>query len=347
VNNREAATLIWLGIALGCAVSRRDFRSHLWDLAKQLAHPRSLGPLLAYMAWMVGGVVVAHRAGLWRPDLRNDTIGWFLTVGIGLLFALRKAEDDFLRRTLRSAAALTVFIEVVMNLGVYSFPVEFFLLPFVTCFVLIAAFSEGKPEHKSAHGCLGFLLGVVGLVGFVYVAVRVTTDFDAGHTVRALALPIWLTIASLPFVYAFGLLAEYQSAFLRIDSHTDDAAHRSRAKWALLRAAHVRASELRGFAGHWIWDLTAAKSSADARAVMQRWRSTWRAERHAARVSDARAFMRAWVTETNPTLAEIHADALRRSWERLTGQQRVALKAEGVQLAPNAALAAAVRGLAD
>jgi hypothetical protein len=49
------------------------------------------------------------------------------------------------------------------------------------------------------------------------------------------------------------------------------------------------------------------------------------------------AFMREWLTQTDPTLAEIHADTLRRSWERLDCEQRATLKAEGLRLAPSPA----------
>jgi hypothetical protein len=178
----------------------------------------------------------------------------------------------------------------------------------------------------------------------VYVAARLATEFDAGHTVRALVLPVWLTLGAMPFVYAVGSWGAYQQAFNCIDLHTGEPAHRRRAKRALLRAANLRAAEVGGFTGHWIWDLASAESSDDARAVMRRWRATWRSERLAERMSSARAFMREWLTQTDPTLAEIHADMLRRSWERLDPGDRATLKAEGLRLAPSA-LADDLRGL--
>jgi hypothetical protein len=104
--------------------------------------------------------------------------------------------------------------------------------------------------------------------------------------------------------------------------HGDDPAQHRRAKRALVRTANVRAAEVGEFAGHWIWDLASAESSAHARSVMQRWRKTWRSERHTERMSSARASMREWLTQTDSTLAEIHADALRRSWTRLDCEQR-------------------------
>jgi hypothetical protein len=143
----------------------------------------------------------------------------------------------------------------------------------------------------------------------------------------------------MPLIFIVGLWSAYEQAFLRIDFRADDPAQRRRAKRALLRAAHVRASVVGGFAGHWIWDLSSAESSAEAHAVMRRFRKTWRAGCHAERVQDARAHMDGWLTRDNPALAEIHADALRRSWERPDREQRETLKAEGLRQANNPTLA--------
>jgi hypothetical protein len=56
--------------------------------------------------------------------------------------------------------------------------------------------------------------------------------------------------------------------------------------------------------------------------------------------------MREWLTQRDPALAEIRADALRRSWKRLDREQRAGLKIEGLRLARDTA-ADEVRGLPD
>ena len=64
------------------------------------------------------------------------------------------------------------------------------------------------------------------------------------------SLPVWLTLASLPFVFGFTLYANYQSQFIRIDAHTrDDPKARRRSKVALLTGYSVHNHELAGFAG--------------------------------------------------------------------------------------------------
>lgn len=347
MNNREKATLIWLAIALAAALTNREIRGALWQVVKSFAQPKVLGPVLSLAGWTVGLVAVAHAVDLWKPDVRNDTVTWFITVGMVFYFSLDKVtEGGFFGKTARRAVAATVFAEGFVNLAVFPLAAELALLPLVTFLVMLVAFSDGKEEYAPAHGFLNGLLSIVGGCFFVYAAVRLAEDFDAGHTLRALVLPVWLALGVMPFIYGFGLLAEYQQAFLRIDRRTDDPSNRRRAKRSLLRAANVRASELAGFTGHWIWDLASAESSHEAQAVMQRWREAWRSEQRASRLSGAREFMREWLTQTDPALAEIHADALLRSWERLDAEQRAAPKAEGRRLAPRA-LADDLRALPD
>jgi hypothetical protein len=347
VNNREKATLIWLGVALAAALMSRDIRGSLWACVRAFASLKIVGPLLLFAGWTVGLVALAHAAGLWEADVRSDTVVWFITVGVALFFSLDKAtEDGFFRRTARRAVAITALVEGFVNLEVFGLAAELVFLPVMALLAGMLVVSEGKDEYAPTRSFLNRLLSIIGVCVLAYVLVRLATHFDTGHTVRALALPVWLIIGSIPFVYAFALVAEYEQAFLRIDLHTDDPTNRRRAKRGLLRSANVRVADLGGFAGHWIGDLASTQSDEAARVLMQRWRTTWRAERQAERLEDAREYVNRWLTESQPALREIYADTLKQSWERLDSDQRATLRAEGLRRAARR-LADEVRALPD
>ena len=347
MNNREKATLIWLGIALVAALMSRDIRGSLWACIGAFASPRIVVPLSLFAGWAVGLVALARAAGLWEADVRSDTVVWFITAGVALFFSLDKAtKDGYFRRTARRAVAITALVEGFVNLEVFGLAAELAFLPVMVVLGGMLVISEGKDEYALIRSFLNGLLGLIGGCVLAYVLVRLATHLDTGHTVRALALPVWLTIGSIPFVYAFALLAEYAQAFRRIDSHTDEPSHRRRAKWALLQAANLRLTELAGFAGHWIGDLTSAESDEGARLVTQEWRSGWRAEQRSERLDDARDFMSGWQTETAPALREIYGDTVRESWEGLDSDQRATLKAEGLRCASRR-LADEIRALPD
>lgn len=340
VSNREKATLIWLGIVLVAGLANAEIRRSLWEVVKAFANPKIVVALLVFGGWTVGLAAGLHAIGLWEQQERHDTAVWFATAGVAFFASLTKVtQDGFVRATLRRTVGATVFVEGFANLAVFPLALELALLPLLVLVSGTLAVSETKEEYAPARRVLNGLLTAIGFCVLIYVAVRLAGDFDAAHTVRALALPVWLTVGSLPLVYVLGVIAEYELAFIRINLRTDEPSRRHRAKRALVRAARLSASELEGFAGHWIPDLVGVDSSDEARALMRRWRTMWRDERRTSRMTDARASMRTWLTEADPTLVEMHAGWLRRAWERLDGEQRAALKSEGLKLSP--------RGLAD
>ena len=71
--------------------------------------------------------------------------------------------------------------------------------------------------------------------------------FKAEETTQKLLLPVWLTLGVMPLIYAVGLWSAYEQAFVRIHLATDDRASRRSAKWALLRVAHLRATDVSAF----------------------------------------------------------------------------------------------------
>jgi len=333
VNPREIASVLWLGGFLVWGATKPDVRAAYWQVVKAFFQPKVIGPVAALAGWMAGLAALAHTVDLWKIDVLSDTVVWLVTVGMAFYFSLDKiAEDEWFRRTVRRAVGVAVFVEVFVNLRVFSLPVELVLVPVVTFLVALSAYSEGKDEFKAAHRLVTFLMSVVGVIFAIYVSVSLIDDPKLGETMRKLLLPVWLTIGAMPLIYLVGLWSRYEQAFLRIGFRTDDPASRRRAKRAFVRAVKWRAADAGGFAGHWIYDLAHAESPQAARAVMQRFRASWRSERHAERLSNARANLNLWIDETDETLADIHWDALRRSWERLDPDQRAQLREEATRL---------------
>jgi hypothetical protein len=64
-------------------------------------------------------------------------------------------------------------------------------------------------------------------------------------------------------------------------------------------------------------------------------------------MADARVYMEEWLTEANPTLQEMWADSVQRSWDHLDREQRATLKAAALRQASDAAAAEEIRSLPD
>lgn len=325
----------------------REIRGALWAAVRAFLRPKIVVPLLAYVGWILGLTALARTVGLWQSDAWSGTVAWFLTAGLALFFSLeRMTEGAFFRTTVRRAIAATVFLEGFINLAVLPLPAELVLLPIVTAVGAMAAFTERRDEYAEVQRLTSGLMSLVGGSLLLYVTVRLATDFEVGRTFRALVLPVWLSIASLPFVYPLSLWAAYERAFALIHICADDPRARRRAKFALLRAANVRASEVADFNGHWVTDLAVAETPDQAQLVARRWRQAWHVERRTQHLVNARASMQSWLAQTEPELAAIQAEAVEHNWKPLDTRQRASLKAEGLRLAPQAMLDE-VRALPD
>jgi hypothetical protein len=88
-------------------------------------------------------------------------------------------------------------------------------------------------------------------------------------TVQSLALPVWLTLGLLPFIYAASLWINYSSAFSRIDMATRETRRRRRAKLALVIVLHLRTAAAGSFNWLWVRRAVDSASSRDVRNVVK------------------------------------------------------------------------------
>ena len=98
------------------------------------------------------------------------------------------------------------------------------------------------------------------IAGFLFVRFvwQVASDFDAFATWETLwrfLLPLILTAAFLPALYAVVLYSIYQSAFVRLDIFASAPAIARLGKRAMLTSFGASYTELRRFAGPWIFRL--------------------------------------------------------------------------------------------
>lgn len=261
-------------------------------------------PIVAFAAYV--GIVVsgAQSAGFWRVSLAKDTVLWFLFVGIAMLVnAGRVADPDFVRRTVVSAVGVTALLEFYMNdLVVFSFPAEL-VLQFVLAFLVVTSvLGERSAESRSAKAWSDILLALVGVGMLLAVALELLRAWDAldrVETLLSLALPAWLTVLAIPFIYLFSLAMNYELAFMRIAHATEDRRARRRANIALLLGLHLQNSAVSGLAADWPRRLAAADSLTAARRTVALYRAERTRKRAAARLRRANMIRFAGVKSTD------------------------------------------------
>jgi len=247
---------IWTGIFLAWALSKRGVRGSLWGVVSAFVRPIILGPILLFGAYLAGAVLLADRAGLWDSGLINETIYWFLISGLALFLGVTRVseEDDFFQKTARRALTWGLLVEVIINLVVMPFWVEFFLLPIVTLIVMLQVVAQYQEQLAQVKKLMDGIAGLIGIALFAFVALSVISNpsqVDLAYIARLLALPVWLTLSSLPFLFLVGLWVAYDKAFRRIGLIAGDERVARRAKLTLLKRLHLRARRVGEFNGPW------------------------------------------------------------------------------------------------
>lgn len=273
LNNREIALLVWLGITFIFVLSKADIRPALGGVLKAFFQPSILFSLTAFGTYVLGCIYIAQETGLWEDDLANEAVLWFFVTGLVLFFsATRVAEqEDFFAPTARRFLTLGLLAEAFVNFVVLPLWAEFLLLPFLTLVVMMSVFTDGKEEYAQVKKLVDWVASIVGLALLAYVIISLITDpsqIDLGYVWRVLALPVWLTLACLPFIYAFGLYLAYNKVFNMLGFYAPDGASTWRQKLLLSRRFHLRARLVGEFKGPWQSKLARASTPDEARAVI-------------------------------------------------------------------------------
>ena len=288
-NNRQWALIFWAAVLFAWMVYRRDLRSGLKGILQSILTPKVLVPLLILILWVSGLVYVGARTGLWTRSRITDTGLWFITAGVVLFGNFERVSEEgrFFRRRALATLEISTFIEVASEFFVMSLVLEILLQPFLVLLGAMSGISSLDPERRPVKKLADALIVVAGLWFLVYATVSLLGNWgttDKGDLLRELALPVWLTVGSLPYVYAVGLWASYELAFLRIDRKSEaNRWARTRTKLVLLVSFHVKARELGAFSGLWQLKLASATSFREGRRVVRDFRE---AQRDADRLSE-------------------------------------------------------------
>lgn len=269
-NNREWAILIWFGVVLLVVLHRKGGRSSIGSIFRTARHPKILIPFACMLAYVALLAWLGSVVGLWRAGLIKDTIVWFLVSGIALFFKSTDAANlpHFFRNRIAAAFAITAFIEFFVNLFVLPLWAEFILQPFLAVLAMLSVYAGHSNQYPTAKRIADVALALIGLALLAFALGTLITNWsktDKGGVLLQMALPIWMTIGLLPFVYLLSLYVTYEKAFGGVDFATEDRRERRRAKLAILTKLHFRHREVNAFPWNWAHRTAAAPGFAAAR----------------------------------------------------------------------------------
>jgi hypothetical protein len=262
-------------------------RSRLADLLRAFWQPKIALPLAGMLAYVALLVWLGRLARLWQPSLIKDTIVWAVVSGFVLFIGFAEAAEEphFFRTRAVSALGISAFMGFFRNIYVFPLWTELVFLPLVVLLAGLFVVAGNERRHLAVKKLTTGLLYIIAATSLIFSVVELVLNWgqvDKHLLVLQLALPVWLTIGLLPFVYFLSLYATYDKAFRGINFTIDDRRRRRRAKLAILTKLHFRHREVNAFSWGWARRTAGAPSLAAARQMVSQFLEAHRdAEREA------------------------------------------------------------------
>ena len=255
LNNREIATLVWVAAAIPWAFSNKSVRGSFAQVVKMFLEPRILTPFVVMLAWIGLELWVGIRLAFWNPALAKGTILWTLGSASVLLVNCTQIDSDgdhllFFRRTLLATVCVTAFVEFFASLYVMNLPAELVFQIMVVVLSLVVVVAGKNPKYKSVKVFCERMLALICLAFITMAAQQIYLNWqqlDAWELLLDFALPVWLTVGLVPFLYFFSIYVVYDAAFCRIHAEATGIRARWRSQLALLSVLHFRAHTVQTF----------------------------------------------------------------------------------------------------
>lgn len=286
--NRELATGILVS-ALILLVTWRDhsFVGQIATIGRLLLGPKIAVPFALYALYVAALVTAGARLGWWSTILASDTAIWFVTAGSPLLMNIdAAAKPGFFGKTALATVGIGAVLVFYLNLVSMSLMGELALqtvLFFCGAIAVVAGRDRATlPARRLAQVTL--LVIALWLAWITYIGLSANwAAADKVALAQSFALPVWLTIGCLPFVWLFSLVANYRAAATRAASGGEQGRSSWRLALALVLGFRLSNRDLRAYNGWRACDLARITSVREGVGIVEDFRAKLRAEEAARR----------------------------------------------------------------
>jgi len=220
-NNREIATLIWLGILFLYLVVLKNFWKSFKNVLKAFFNDKIISLVLISIIYIEIIILILAILSFWDFSLIKGTLFWYIGVGFITMLNLPKATEgiDFFKSTLIQNLKFIILFEFIVNVYSFNLIAEFILLPILTLFVLIDTYAGFNEDTKKIKPITNGVLSVFGFILLIYSINQIRLDYSSFIKISNLIdflLPVILTICFIPFLYFTALYMKYENLFVRI-----------------------------------------------------------------------------------------------------------------------------------
>ena len=219
-NNREIAITFWLVAFLGYLLFNKGVRKSIISLIKTFFSLKLQVVFLSIAVYVYLILYLLALVHFWKYDLLKDTIFWFFGVAFLLVFKITdKVDTALFKKTIKDSWKLTIFIEFILNLYVFSLPVELIITLIILLLSMMQPFTERDKKYKELNGYITKILSLIGIVFLFFALYQTATqykDFLSWENIRSILLPPILTLLYIPFLYLLAVIFQYELLFVRI-----------------------------------------------------------------------------------------------------------------------------------
>jgi len=150
LNNREWASLIWLGVFAVFVLWKSKVRQGLRACIHSAFAPKLAVAWAIYLVWIAVFVVFSYATGIWKTALTKDTIVWTATAGLALVGSSTAAwKPGHFKRALLKAVGAVALLEYLVTLATFRLWVELILQPVVVLFAVASIIVKQEKERMS------------------------------------------------------------------------------------------------------------------------------------------------------------------------------------------------------
>lgn len=219
--NREIATIIWITLFIVIFLFKKQIRTSIIYVIKSALKIDILLYFLSYLCYLSLIIYSFYYLELWDITYLKENIIWFVFSGLptGLIVATNKIERGFWKNLILTNLTLIVFVEFIISSFTFSLIVELLIIPIITYIVLMNTVSKYNEEDKYVGKFTNIILTFFGFFILSYSLYRSITEIHLiGNTsnLKSFLFPLVYSIISIPYMYTFKLIVEYEMLFLKL-----------------------------------------------------------------------------------------------------------------------------------
>lgn len=227
LNTRELAIIVWASVLGGLLITHNKIRPALINLIKTAFNAKIITVFSGAIAYTIVMIALLKAFNFWTLSELKTSVLWVFTFAFVTMTEAITSKDKGkkLGTVARDVVTVTAFILFVAEF--YTFPLwsELLLVPLTVFLGGLLAVADHDQKFAPIKRIIETLFVLIGLSMLAYSVIMIVNNPEEVWTIatlRSFAVPIIMSLAFIPFLYALILFVVYETALatLTIQGHS-------------------------------------------------------------------------------------------------------------------------------